>query len=142
MAAAIFFVARHVAGQVPFGTDPALSALFHKWRLGPLRLLNFAVLAIIAVQARPLLVAWSRQSPIATLGRASLTVFGAHLVICLALLAAVGDAHPHLHLVDEAILAGTLVALYGVARAQLDGGKALRARGRVLAAQLSARMAR
>ena len=66
--------------------------MFDKWHLGPLRLLNFVVLAIIAVHGRRVLVAWAEHSSIATLGRASLTVFAAHLLVCLALLATVGDA--------------------------------------------------
>ena len=140
--ATVFFVWRHVAGQVPFGADAALNALFDKWYLGPLRLANFAVLALLVVNARPMLAAWGRDSPIATLGRASLTVFGAHAVICLALLMIVEDAHPHLHLGDEALLAATLLALYAVARLSLDGGKLLYARRRALAARFSARMAR
>jgi hypothetical protein len=50
--AAVFFVMRHVTGQVPFATDAPLNALFDKWHLGPLRLANFAVLAILAVHWR------------------------------------------------------------------------------------------
>jgi len=141
--AAVFFVWRHAIGQMPFGSDATLNALFDKWHLGPLRLLNFAVLAIIVVHARPTLVAWARHSSIATLGRASLLVFSAQLLICLALLTIVGDApRPHLSIFETALLGGTLLALYGVARASASGGPALRARGRALIARVSARAAR
>jgi hypothetical protein len=141
--AAVFFVWRHAIGQMPFGTDATLNPLFDKWHLGPLRLLNFAVLAIIVAHARPTLVAWARHSSIATLGRASLLVFSAHLLICLALLAVVGDAvRPHLSIFETALLVGTLLALYGVARASASGGPLLRAQGRALAARVSARAAR
>jgi hypothetical protein len=137
--ATLFFVWRHVTGQVPFGSDGALNALFDKWQLGPLRLLNFAVLAVIAVHARRVLAAWAERSSIAMLGRASLTVFSAHLVVCLAVLATYGDAvDAHLGLLDAALLLGTLVTLYGVARAALGGGKVLRAQWRAARAEHAA----
>ena len=120
-----FFAWRHITGQVPFGDHGSLNALFDKWHLGPMRLLNFAVLAILAVHGRRLLVAIAQRSSIATLGRASLTVFAAHLVLCLTLLAS-GEAAldpQHVSLLDGALLAGTLVTLYAIARATLGGSK-------------------
>jgi hypothetical protein len=141
--AVAFLVARHVFGQVPFPHDPALAALFDKWRLGPLRLLNFAVLAVIVAHLRPALVAWAARSSIATLGRASLIVFSTHVLICLALLTFVGAASgPDLRVGDVALLLGTLALLYATARASLGGGRIVRARYRTLAARLSARAAR
>ena len=137
--AAVFFVWRHIVGQT-FGSDPLLNALFDKWHLGPLRLLNFAVLALIAVRLRPTLAALAEGSPLATLGRASLMVFSAHLVICLAVLAVLGDApRPHLSIFESTLLLATLVALYGVARATVEGPGAIRAQGRALAARLGFR---
>jgi hypothetical protein len=123
--AVAFFVWRHVTGQVPFGDHGSLNALFDKWHLGPMRLLNFAVLAVLVVHGRRLLVALAQHSSIATMGRASLTVFAAHLVLCLLLLATGGDAldAAHVSLLDAALLSGTLVALYIGARATLDGGR-------------------
>ena len=122
--AAVFFVIRHVTGQVPSATHASLNVLFDKWHLGPLRLANFALLAILAVHWRGALAAWAARSMIATLGRASLTVFTAHLVLCLAILATAGEmlaAHPS---VEGAVLVmGTLVTLYAVARVTLAGGK-------------------
>jgi len=124
--AAAFFVWRHVTGQVPFGPDGALNALFDKWHLGPLRLLNFAVLAVLAVHGRRMLAAWAKRSTIATLGRASLTVFTAHLVVCLVLLATHGDlVQSHPTMLEGALLLGTLVILYAVARASLAGSRLL-----------------
>ena len=128
--AAALLVWRHLAGQLPFSADSTLNALFDKWHLGPLRLLNFAALAILVVHARPLLVAWSRNSTIATLGRASLTVFSGHLVLCLALLTIVGQSiAPHAGLLDAGLVAGSLVTLYGVARASLGSARLLRSHG-------------
>ena len=120
-----FFVWRHVTGQVPFGDHGSLNALFDKWHLGPMRLLNFAVLAVLVVHGRRLLVALAEHSSIATMGRASLTVFAAHLVLCLLLLATGGEALDpgHVSLLDAALLSGTLVALYIVARVTLEGSR-------------------
>jgi len=132
--AAFFFAWRHVVGQVPFGTDAALNMLFDKWHLGPLRLLNFAVLAVIVVHGRRVLATWAERSSIATLGRASLTVFSVHLLLCLALLALVGEPiHSQASLLDAVLLAGTLLTLYGVARLSLGGEHVLRARRKALA---------
>jgi hypothetical protein len=133
--AALFFAWRHGVGQVPFGADDALNALFDKWHLGPLRLLNFAVLAVIVVHGRRVLAAWAEDSSLATLGRASLTVFSVHLLLCLAVLALVGEPiHAHAGLLDALLLAGTLLTLYAVARLSLGGAEALRARRTAVAA--------
>ena len=141
--AAVFFTWRHVVGQAAFGSDAMLNALFDKWHLGPIRLLNFAVHALIVVHARPVLVEWAANSSIATLGRASLAVFSAHLLICLALLTIVGDAvRPHLSVSESLLLLGTLAALYGVAQATLAAPRLLRAGSRALASRVSARGAR
>jgi hypothetical protein len=129
MLAAVFLTWRHVVGQTPFGSDAALNALFDKWHLGPLRLLNFALLAIIVVHGRKALAAWSEHSTIATLGRASLTVFTAHLLLCLSFLAATNDSvRAQLGVADAAVLLGTLVTLYAVARASVEVGHAAKVR--------------
>ena len=144
--AAVFFVMRHVTGQVPFATDAPLNALFDKWHLGPLRLANFAVLAILAVHWRDVLVAWAARSMIATLGRASLTVFTAHLVLCLGILATAGEElAAHASLEGAALVAGTLVTLYAVARVMLAGERTVRvplavAAPRKVAAKIDPRM--
>ena len=126
--AAALLVVRHLTGQVPSATHPALNALFDKWHLGPLRLANFAVLAILAVHWRHVLVAWASRSMIATLGRASLTVFTAHLVLCLAILATAGEALvAHASFEGAVLVVGTLVTLYAVARVALTGDRIVRA---------------
>ena len=92
-----------------------------------MRLLNFAVLAILVVHGRRLLAALAEHSTIATMGRASLTVFAAHLVLCLVLLATGGDAldTQHVSLLDAALLTGTLATLYAIACATLSGSRML-----------------
>jgi hypothetical protein len=138
-----FFAWRHLAGQIPFAPGRGQNALVDKWHLGPLRLLNFAVLAWLVVRARPSLVALAADSSIALIGRQALPVFAAHLVICLALLAAFGDAPgPHLHVMEIALVATTLVALYGVARVVNDAPGMFRRMRRVGPARLSTRAAR
>ena len=123
--AAVLFVWRHVTGQVPSDANATLNALFDKWHLGPLRLLNFAALAVLAMHGREVLTAWARDSSLVQMGRASLAVFCAHLVVCLTLLATVPDgAAPRPGTIDAAVLAGTLVTLYAVARVALRRSKA------------------
>ena len=118
--AGLLFTWRHVVGQTPFGDHAALNALFDKWHLGPLRLLNFAALAVLAVHGRDTLMAWARNSSLARLGRASLAVFSAHLVLCLTLLATVGDDVPaRSGIVDAMLLTGSFLTLYAVARIAL-----------------------
>ena len=125
--AAVLFVMRHVTGQVPSVTHASLNALFDKWHLGPLRLANFALLAVLAVHWRGVFAAWAPRSMIGTLGRASLTVFTAHLVLCLAILATAGETLAAQASVEgAALVAGTLVTLYAVARVALAGGRTVR----------------
>ena len=110
-----------IHGQAPFGGDVELNLLFDKWQLGPLRLLNLAVLGIVAVRFGP---AFMRRIPrlhaLEDMGRASLPVFCAHLVAVLLVLAVYGDsqtARPWWG--DLLLLAAVLGWLYGVARAAL-----------------------
>ncbi|MET0345140.1 MAG: OpgC domain-containing protein [Casimicrobiaceae bacterium] len=124
--AGVLFAWRHLAGQVPSADNAALNALFDKWHLGPLRILNFAALAVLAVHFRHVLVAWAQDSSIARMGRASLAVFSAHLVLCLSLLATVGDdVTARSGVVDAALLTASLVTLYVVAKIALRRSKGL-----------------
>lgn len=108
---------RHLVGQAPFGTLGHLNLLFDKWTLGPLRLANFLALVLVAIHGRLLLRRWAERSMLSTLGRASLTVFCTHLVLCLVLLAVVGNAPASAPgLIDGLLLAGSLAILYAVAR--------------------------
>ena len=138
-----FFAWRHLAGQVPFAPGRALNALVDKWHLGPLRLLNFAVLAWLVVRVRPCLVKLAADSSITQMGRAALPVFAVHLVICLTLLATLGDApRPHLSVMEIMLVATTLVVLYGVARAVTGMPAMLASWRRVAPARVSTRTAR
>jgi hypothetical protein len=110
---------RHTLGQVP-DVLPWLPWAFDKWHLGVLRLVDFAALAVLAVAAAPAIRAIAPRSPLTLLGRASLTVFCAHLAICLVALATVADVAPaQLGWHDTLLLGGTLAALLCVARLRL-----------------------
>lgn len=140
---------RHLVGQAPFGSLGYLNALFDKWTLGPLRIVNFAVLAIVVIHFRATIRGWSARSALTTLGRAPLTVFCLHLLLCLVALALVGNAPLTVPtLADAALLAAALGALYLAARlvAWRDGIRLARAaaapRGRAPDASPASRMVR
>jgi hypothetical protein len=92
--AAVFFVLRYrpipylVAHPVDQGT---LWMLFDKWQLGPIRLLNFAALALLFAYVRPYLAERMAVKPLVVLGQSSLEIFSVHLLFCFAALAWVGD---------------------------------------------------
>jgi hypothetical protein len=114
--AVICMVWRHVIGQAPFGPRGDLNALFSKWYLGPLRLLDFFALLVLVTRFGPYLAARARFPVLETLGRASLPVFCAHIVIVLLVLAMVGDRVGITPLwADTVLLLSTLIGLYVVA---------------------------
>lgn len=123
---------RHLVGQTPLPDWPAANHLFDKWQLGPLRLLNVAVLTICLAHFGPQL---SRALPasnyLATLGAASLPVFCAHLVLALAALALLGADEPHPLWLDLLVLAASFAALHRIARFSLHRRSALPGSGRV-----------
>lgn len=81
-AAAFLFCARHHIGGVMEGLD--LNApLASKWHLGPLRLVNFALLGFIAHRLLLPLLHWLRIGALELLGRSSLQVFTAHIPVCI-----------------------------------------------------------
>lgn len=118
--ASVCLIWRHVAGQVPFphatATGHELNALFDKWQLAPLRLVNFLALLVLTLRFGPWL---ARRVPLrflARLGAASLPVFCAHLVISLLALATLGDHYEHRSwAVDIVLVVGAFAALYAVA---------------------------
>jgi hypothetical protein len=116
------FALRHTLGQVP-DVLPWLPWAFDKWHLGVLRLVDFAALAVLVVAATPAIRAIAPHSPLTLLGRAALTVFCAHLAICLVALATVVEVAPaQLRWHDSLLLAGTLAALMCVARLRVALG--------------------
>ncbi|WP_420467429.1 OpgC domain-containing protein [Panacagrimonas sp.] len=122
-ALALSFVAwRHFGGYAPFGSGDAaadLNRLVAKWNLGPMRLLNLFTLTVLIAAAGPWLIRHLPLQPLVRLGRASLPVFSAHLVCCLAAMAVFGSAarkDGSLGL-DLALVLGSLTVLYLTAAA-------------------------
>jgi hypothetical protein len=113
--AAFFCVARH-SPLWEIMNNGAWTLLTDKWHLGALRLLNFTCLAIIFGAIQPKVAGFFRKGGnLVLLGQSSLEVFCAHLLVCFAALAMVGDGGglgilPQLGL----ILAG-MAALVGTA---------------------------
>jgi hypothetical protein len=110
---------RHAVGQVPFpGGGRGLNLMFDKWHLGPLRVLNLLALMLLTLHFAPWLTRWlPRWRVLETLGAASLPVFCAHLVLVLLALSFVGESRPERPVwIDAALLAGTFLSLYAVAR--------------------------
>lgn len=115
--ALVGFVWRHGVGQNPFPGQAALQPLFDKWHLGPLRLINFMALLLLTMHFAPWLRRHLPRLPVLeTLGRASLPVFCAHLVLALLALALAGEVQPgRPWWVDLAIVGVSFPALYLVA---------------------------
>jgi hypothetical protein len=101
---------RHGIGG--FWPDPgAYAPLLDKWHLGPLRLLNFAALAVVIVVALLPILAWLHLSVLTLLGRASLQVFCAHLLVCVASLGLIVDDDTPLSSVQETLVIGLTIAV-------------------------------
>jgi hypothetical protein len=92
--ALVAFVWRHAVGQVPFGDDWVLNLIWDKWVLGPLRVLNVFALIVLVVRFRDAFARLPRLRVLETLGKASLPVFCAHLVVALLALALFGEPTP------------------------------------------------
>ena len=110
---------RHMVGQDPMPGVPAVGMLLDKWTLGPLRVLNFAAVFVPLVSFGPWLKrVLPRPLPLELLGRNSLSVFCAHLVIALFTLAFFGSTQVvRPWSTDVALLAGALAGLFAVAMA-------------------------
>lgn len=110
---------RHMVGQDPMPGVPAVGLLLDKWSLGPLRVLNFASVFVLLVSFGPWLTrVMPRPLPLELLGRNSLSVFCAHIVIALFTLAFFGSPEVvRPWSTDIALLASAFAGLYAVAMA-------------------------
>ena len=110
---------RHMVGQDPMPGVPAIGLLLDKWSLGPMRVLNFASVFVLLVSAGPwLLRVLPRPLPLELLGRNSLSVFCAHIVIALFTLAFFGSTEViRPWSTDVALLASAFAGLFAVAMA-------------------------
>jgi hypothetical protein len=81
--AGVFLVLRY--SPLDHWVDPNLLGwLIDKWHLGPVRVINFAAIAIVLARFGSRLAALRVFSPLALLGQASLEVFCVHVLCCLA----------------------------------------------------------
>jgi hypothetical protein len=118
--ALVGFTWRHWVGQAPFGADVRLNLLFDKWQLAPLRLLNLLALLVLVLRyGKPLARALPRWRALETLGAASLSVFCAHLVVVLLVLAMLGNRLTRPWHVDLPLLALVLGSLWLTGRLTL-----------------------
>ncbi len=115
--ALVCMVWRHAIGQTPFPGDVGLNLMFDKWHLGPLRLLDFFALLVLVMHHAPWLRAHlPRLRALELLGRASLPVFCAHLVLALLALATVGEVLPGRPvLVDLGVLVVSFAVMFAIA---------------------------
>jgi hypothetical protein len=114
--AAVFFCWRHQIGSFWSALEP-LHAALNKWDLGPLRLVNIAAVGIVIARTVLPLLGWLHVSVLAWLGRASLQVFTAHLLVCVGSLALVVDDDTPLSTPQEVlVLSLALAAMVFVAR--------------------------
>ena len=114
--AAAGLIVRYAIGQAPFPEHKVIGLLLDKWRLGPLRVLNFLALVVIALRFAPLVKDFLRCRPLERLGVASLAVFCAHLISVLVILALLGDKTGKMRVVEELLLiSGTLAVMFATA---------------------------
>jgi hypothetical protein len=108
---------RHLAGQDPLPWLPAIGLLLDKWSLGPMRVLNFASVFVLLVATGPWLVrVLPRPHALELLGRHSLSVFCAHIVIALFTLAFFGSTQVvRPWTTDIALLLAAFAGLFAVA---------------------------
>lgn len=115
--ALLMLVWRHNVGQDPMPGVPAVALLFDKWALGPLRVLNFVSLLVLLQAFGPACArALPRLPPLELLGRQSLAVFCAHVVVALFTLAFFGSTEVQRPWTTDAVLLlGAFAALLATA---------------------------
>jgi hypothetical protein len=85
-------------------------ALFDKWHLGPVRLMNFAAVAVLLILLQPILKPLAFR-PLVWLGQASLQVFCVHLLFVFAGLTLLGNASMLSSAKQAALLTVTFTAM-------------------------------
>jgi len=104
---------RHRIGG--FAIELGSDAWLDKWRLGPLRIINFAALALVVAHGLLPALRHLGASLFSLLGRASLEVFAVHLLLCSSSLAIVADDGTLSSLEEAAVLLLTFAAMLLVA---------------------------
>jgi len=118
VAAVTFFVLRYqlIGYFVTHPIDQGWTwVLFDKWQLGVLRLLNFAVLAVLFLALRPYIAKPLARTPLVLLGKHSLEVFCVHVLFCFAALSLIGSGTGTPVGYQIAILLTSISGMYAVA---------------------------
>jgi hypothetical protein len=107
IAVACFIVRRAIEHGLQLGPT---EFLFDKWHLGPLRLLDFAAVAMLLIVTQSL---WKflAVGPLVLMGQSSLQVFCVHLLCCFAGLTLLGNASIISGWQQIALLSGTLATM-------------------------------
>lgn len=100
--------------------DPNLyGVLIDKWRLAPVRIVDFSALAILIIKFGERIAAFPIFPPLADLGRASIEVFSVQVLCCLGAVALSHQADPNLPWWQQVlVLIVTMTALFLTAWAQ------------------------
>ncbi len=111
--ASVFFILRRA---IEHGLQLGPSEfLFDKWHLGPVRLLDFAAVAILLIVSQSL---WKLLAirPLVLMGQSSLQVFCMHLLCCFGGLTLLGNASMLSGWRQIALLTGTFAAMLATAK--------------------------
>lgn len=111
----VFAIVRHTPAWDVMNAPP-WAPLTDKWHLGSIRILNFTAMAILFAAIRTRTVKWLGRGPLVLLGQASLEVFCAHLLVCFAALAWVGDGANASVWQQVTIILVAFAFLYGTAK--------------------------
>ncbi len=107
VAVSLFELRRAVSNGVDLGP---FEGLFDKWHLGPIRLMNFAAMAVIVILFQSVLKPLAIR-PLVMLGQASLQVFCVHLLFVFAGLTLLGNASMLSNTKQAALLLTTFAAM-------------------------------
>jgi hypothetical protein len=108
IASALFELRRALANSG--GNLGPFEGLFDKWHLGPIRLMNFAAVAVLLILLQPVLKPLAFR-PLVWLGQASLQVFCVHLLFVFAGLTLLGNASMLSGTKQAALLVVTFAAM-------------------------------
>ena len=112
IALTLFILRRAIVHGFQLG---ASERLFDKWHLGPLRLLDFAAVAVLLIVAQPVLKRLAIR-PLVLMGQSSLQVFCVHLLFCFAGLTLLGNASMLSSWRQIALITATFAAMLATAK--------------------------
>jgi hypothetical protein len=113
--AAALFLCRHSAGVHLF--QGVAEPFADKWELGIVRMLDFAALGVLLVRFGAPFGRLKFTAPLGSLGRRSLEVFSAHVLICASVLGFSRDDTPHFLVgVDVLLFLGSIALLFAAAQ--------------------------